>query len=45
MFCSFLEFAPSNFLVDQPQKISSSVMELEGLSKLLVRLVFFKQSC
>ena len=45
-FVSFLELAPSNFWVDQPQEISSDVAALKRMPELLVPLTFFKKkSC
>ena len=45
VFISFLELAPSNFWVDEPQEISSDDMALKPISQLLVLLIFFKKSC
>ena len=43
MYFSFLELAPSNFWVDEPQQISSDVVELKPLSQLLVLLISLKK--
>ena len=43
MYFSFLELAPSNFWVDEPQQISSDVVELKPMSQLLVLLISLKK--
>ena len=45
VFISFLELAPSNFWVDEPQEISSNAVALKPMLELLVLLIFLKKSC
>ena len=43
IFISFLELAPSNFWVDEPQEISSDDVVLKLMSQLLLLLIFIKK--
>ena len=43
MCFSFLELAPWNFRVDEPEEVSSDVVEISSMSQLLVLLIFLKK--